>query len=242
MAPPTGTLPITKVPALPDHCEISRRDFARNERYQLSPISAQLGFPIKIATQPVAESSKWHNIFVVGLFVCADPNNKAFGASLAPGDKCNGSFLMVRCDGKPLATKQLAVFHQCIHESFGWATTPAFYHSPAAVRDPIKAEIVKKITPSAFAAYYEKHRQEQMAAGDEDWAKLECPVNLEQGVVVCAVCGAEHGTEGQKLKLCSGCKKVQYCGVGCQKKHWKHHKLTCKVETGSEATTASTKP
>ena len=40
---------------------------------------------------------------------------------------------------------------------------------------------------------------------------------------VCAFC------EKQSKKVCSQCKKVNYCSVNCQRSHWKTHKLTCKA-------------
>ena len=30
-----------------------------------------------------------------------------------------------------------------------------------------------------------------------------------------------------RIQLCSGCKKVAYCNIHCQKLHWKQHKKTC---------------
>ena len=30
-----------------------------------------------------------------------------------------------------------------------------------------------------------------------------------------------------RIQLCSGCKKVAYCNIHCQKAHWKSHKKTC---------------
>ena len=44
---------------------------------------------------------------------------------------------------------------------------------------------------------------------------------------VCANCG-EHGSDGVKLKNCTACLLVKYCGVGCQKAHRKQHKKACK--------------
>ena len=39
----------------------------------------------------------------------------------------------------------------------------------------------------------------------------------------CSYCG----TQFDALKKCSRCGSTQYCGQGCQKKHWKEHKLIC---------------
>jgi len=54
----------------------------------------------------------------------------------------------------------------------------------------------------------------------------------------CSVCGLlkEH-TNDKALKLCSHCRRVYYCGVGCQRWHWKHggHKEECKDEVSTSA-------
>ena len=39
----------------------------------------------------------------------------------------------------------------------------------------------------------------------------------------CSFCGTHSDT----LKKCSRCGKAQYCGQGCQKKHWKELRMTC---------------
>ena len=44
---------------------------------------------------------------------------------------------------------------------------------------------------------------------------------------VCANCGKE-GTDGVKLKNCTACLLVKYCGTDCQKIHRKQHKKACK--------------
>ncbi|EJK55987.1 hypothetical protein THAOC_24205, partial [Thalassiosira oceanica] len=44
---------------------------------------------------------------------------------------------------------------------------------------------------------------------------------------VCANCGREGG-DGVKLKNCTACLLVKYCGVDCQKAHRKIHKKACK--------------
>ena len=44
---------------------------------------------------------------------------------------------------------------------------------------------------------------------------------------VCANCGQEGG-DSVKLKNCTACLLVKYCGVDCQKAHRKQHKKACK--------------
>ena len=44
---------------------------------------------------------------------------------------------------------------------------------------------------------------------------------------VCANCG-KYGGDTVKLKKCTACRLVNYCGVDCQKAHRKQHKKACK--------------
>ena len=44
---------------------------------------------------------------------------------------------------------------------------------------------------------------------------------------VCANCG-KHGSDTVKLKKCTACRIVKYCGVDCQRAHRKQHKKACK--------------
>jgi len=43
----------------------------------------------------------------------------------------------------------------------------------------------------------------------------------------CANCG-KQGSDTVKLKNCTACRLVKYCGVDCQRAHRKQHKKTCK--------------
>jgi hypothetical protein len=43
----------------------------------------------------------------------------------------------------------------------------------------------------------------------------------------CASCGVA-GVDEIKLKKCKGCYLVRYCGVKCQRDHWRHHKRACR--------------
>ena len=43
----------------------------------------------------------------------------------------------------------------------------------------------------------------------------------------CANCG-KHGSDTVKLKNCTACRLVKYCGVDCQRAHRKQHKKACK--------------
>ena len=47
------------------------------------------------------------------------------------------------------------------------------------------------------------------------------------GNKACANCG-KQGSDAVKLKDCTACRLVKYCGVDCQKAHRKQHKKACK--------------
>ena len=49
----------------------------------------------------------------------------------------------------------------------------------------------------------------------------------DDGIEACARCG-KHGSDTLKLKNCTACRIVKYCGVDCQKAHRKQHKKACK--------------
>ncbi|EJK77020.1 hypothetical protein THAOC_01177, partial [Thalassiosira oceanica] len=49
----------------------------------------------------------------------------------------------------------------------------------------------------------------------------------DDGAEACANCG-KQGSDTVKLKSCTACRLVKYCGVDCQKAHRKQHKKACK--------------
>ncbi|EJK53252.1 hypothetical protein THAOC_27344 [Thalassiosira oceanica] len=49
----------------------------------------------------------------------------------------------------------------------------------------------------------------------------------DDGDEVCANCG-KTGSDAVKLKNCTACRLVKYCGVDCQRAHRKKHKKACK--------------
>lgn len=52
------------------------------------------------------------------------------------------------------------------------------------------------------------------------WEKYSFPPVPK--VTICGFCKKNNVTQ-----KCSKCKKMYYCGVECQKKHWKYHKKNC---------------
>ena len=52
-------------------------------------------------------------------------------------------------------------------------------------------------------------------------------MNSDDRDEACANCG-KTGSDTVKLKNCTACRLVKYCGVDCQKAHRKQHKKACK--------------
>ena len=44
---------------------------------------------------------------------------------------------------------------------------------------------------------------------------------------LCGGCGKTQKEDGKDLEWCARCKDRKYCSKGCQKKHWKVHKIIC---------------
>ncbi|EJK69827.1 hypothetical protein THAOC_08880 [Thalassiosira oceanica] len=55
----------------------------------------------------------------------------------------------------------------------------------------------------------------------------------DDGDEVCANCG-KQGTDAVKLKDCTACRLVKYCGVDCQRAHRKLHKKACKQRVAEQ--------
>ncbi|EJK44099.1 hypothetical protein THAOC_37392, partial [Thalassiosira oceanica] len=56
---------------------------------------------------------------------------------------------------------------------------------------------------------------------------MSCVQVVDDGAEVCANCG-KQGSDTVKLKNCTSCRLVKYCGVDCQRAHRKQHKRACK--------------
>ena len=56
---------------------------------------------------------------------------------------------------------------------------------------------------------------------------MNCVPVQDDGEEACANCG-KQGSDTVKLKSCTACRLVKYCGVDCQRAHRKQHKKACK--------------
>lgn len=221
----------------------------RSTSWKISPISALLGFPVKLSpgfeTQSTPPNRKQLFNGMAGAFhVEVDMTSPKFGEAQGTRAELEGPVAFMRCDGKDLDPLQLDTLFMYILLSVGVGFFPEFPHLPKAMTDAVKVEIAKKLTPSAFAAYYEKDRQQQIAAGKKKWETLECPVQLDGGVeaVFCAACGSQS-MDGKELQPCKRCNRgrARYCGESCQLADRKQHKNSCKKALAAQAKAAARK-
>ena len=56
---------------------------------------------------------------------------------------------------------------------------------------------------------------------------MSCVPVMDDGNEACVNCG-KLGSDTVKLKNCTACRLVKYCGVDCQKAHRKQHKKACR--------------
>ena len=80
---------------------------------------------------------------------------------------------------------------------------------------------------ATLTAYGWEKRGEGRAPTPAAAASMSC-IAVDGGLAdVCANCG-KHGSDIVKLKNCTACRLVKYCGVDCQRAHRKQHKKACK--------------
>ena len=83
--------------------------------------------------------------------------------------------------------------------------------SPHAVR--------AAISPAFWAPYADEPFRPTKAALESN-----APPPRDQ----CAKCNRTEAADGTELRACRRCKKVKYCSRGCQRAHWKLHRIVCK--------------
>ncbi|GJE85083.1 DUF4470 and zf-MYND domain-containing protein [Phanerochaete sordida] len=80
-------------------------------------------------------------------------------------------------------------------------------------------EKLEDLTTWARTVRREAQQQEQRSAG--------AAATAQEHAIRCGACGSPIAVE--RPMACSRCKKVAYCGRGCQSKDWKAHKQSCKA-------------
>ena len=77
--------------------------------------------------------------------------------------------------------------------------------------------------------------QERVIIRPEDWdAAMDGAkkIVVRYGATACANCGVRES--GRKFLRCSACHVAHYCGLECQRAHWKAHKPACQKASGKK--------
>lgn len=103
------------------------------------------------------------------------------------------------------------------------------------VPKPAKKGRSRKKKAAAHAASYAELEQAsgalhpQLPGDGDSRAGQSSPPLLADEVKACVRCGiTAEGLENGKLRECSVCRSVRYCGKDCQKADWKAHQHACK--------------
>ena len=76
-------------------------------------------------------------------------------------------------------------------------------------------------------------QQAQQSGGQGAAAGQQRPRKL------CLACGGASGPQGQKLKLCAGCREAYFCSVACQRMAWEQHRAACQAAQAGPAAAAA---
>jgi tetratricopeptide (TPR) repeat protein len=94
--------------------------------------------------------------------------------------------------------------------------------------------VVLKQTRHKHLLYLYTHRVELLfllvvmsTSGGGGGGMTSTKLEAEADIMCCASCGIA-GVDDVKLKKCTACQLVRYCGVECQRKHRPQHKRECK--------------
>jgi hypothetical protein len=92
---------------------------------------------------------------------------------------------------------------------------------PVSHAEPHESQLAGEREPTSHAAVGHVRTNGRHRAARKAWA--------------CACCGLKaEALMGDKLRQCSGCRSVRYCGKECQMAHWPAHKAPCKASRAAK--------
>jgi len=189
------------------------------------PLAHCLGIPLRLALVYDTETSEMNKAILL-LGVIVDPESVFLGAYSCASfmHDLKRVALLSRSDGVDFDQYQAeTLVTYCQTELDDLYDVPSL---SAEGKVAAKKRVMAKLTPEAYAVYWEKYRTEK-AESDEDWNDLKCPVTVvstQHGAEVCGSCGAQQdegsGSEGggneddiMPLLRCGRCNKQMYCSV-----------------------------
>ncbi|EJK76816.1 hypothetical protein THAOC_01400, partial [Thalassiosira oceanica] len=86
----------------------------------------------------------------------------------------------------------------------------------------------RRLRNTRTPTYSERDGDPELTHINQPRFAMSCvPVAEVDVIEACANCG-KQGSDTVKLKNCTACRLVKYCGVDCQRAHRKQHKKACK--------------
>lgn len=173
--------------------------------FTTSPISVQLGFPVKAAINQAKKSNNINNS-VTMLFHDGDIMSPTF--SDRTGEFYIGEAFVMRTDGKDIHELQFTGLHEFIGITMCVYKLQVMPMPEGAKKEKAKAEIARKLTPEGFHTWFEDWRLRMIQKGDLGWRDVESPVIVTLGEVanVCGSCWRKDTAE-KLLVLCAKCRK-----------------------------------
>ncbi|KAK4503564.1 hypothetical protein PRZ48_004479 [Zasmidium cellare] len=198
--------------------------------FKESALTAQLGFPLKVAPYP-SEKGNYYNAIARSIFCEPDPASPNF---LWPvGDNMDlGDVVLVRKDGQPISGMQFQALGSFVEKHIIRDCYPYLLgKEQAEVKEERKVQIAAKLTPEAFHTFFEDFRLRQVLKGLVEFRAVKSPVldTLSKVDPACGHCLVK-GKPEKPLFTCAKCKVRSYCGREHQKADWKEHKLVCGME------------
>jgi hypothetical protein len=197
-----------------------------------SPISAQLGVPLKaLRRSPTTTSPTGFNICAQLLYIDPDTTSSSFAKfSLAP---ITGPVVVVHCDGVQLLGEVVVVaLTKYINAQVGMYSDKVIELAEGDEKERAKQQLALKLSKEAFHAHFVERRRVEIAAGRSlFWRDIKSPVLLKypQVAAACGGCGT-LGSTSVSLSVCGGCRIRYFCSRECQRKDWKTHKRACAVQ------------
>lgn len=219
-----------------------------NGRWVESPASFKAGFPIKVLLTKFGPG--YNNVAANLLRVC-DIDDPFCGATLALAaaaaendkekhqrpettkfldgtDDVRGTYVFFRVDGQNLSYPHFDALQAFIIRAYlGHFKGTRLAGLTPETQKHAKDELGQKLTPSAFAAYFEEWKRQSIADEREGWSwDVKCPVQASYDT--CGYCGAREKADGEQLGACFRCKKRFWCSEFCAKRDGARHSFTCR--------------
>lgn len=196
--------------------------------WQPLPYNSKLGVEILYAAPTTSESPLFtiaaaKNATLETLTLDCNPSSPSFGNSERTSS--TGAAFKFADDSMTMGKAVLEPLVMLINERFTAINTALA--GPGGMDQAMKE--YEKLTSQAFRMLFKKYRAEQGETyPNMGWKKIECPV--APSMSNCETCGKARDAVagGNAMQVCGRCKKVRYCGKGCQVEDWEAHKPFCR--------------